>query len=184
MTPESHAEPLVCSCCGKPLDEVPTDAAVEAPWRVLDVTEAEFDRRVRLTSDTCVIDDKIFLMRGVLELPIFGTDKTFAWGVWCSLSRESFDHFMKRWNDPDWGDDPPRFGWLMSHLPGYEQSTWLLKTRVHPRGGHLRPWIEVEPRSHQIADEQREGISVRRWHELIRIVIDGETRPSNNEGEQ
>ena len=120
-----------CSCCGAEIGGIPTDFSTAAPWRFGGVTDEDFARRVKLTSDTCVVDGEVFFVRGNIVLPIRGTDQRFAWGVWCSLSRESFERVMARWDAADRDTDPPRFGWLYADLPGYSDSTWHLKTMVH-----------------------------------------------------
>ena len=43
----------------------------------------------RLNEDFCSIDDRDFFVRGLIKLPILGTDETFNWGVWGSLSRKT-----------------------------------------------------------------------------------------------
>src|SRR5690242_8159721 len=110
------SEPLRCACCGADIEGFPTDFAAAAPWRQCGVTEADFGDRVHLTRDICVVDDEAFFIRGNIELPIVGTEKSFAWGVWCSLSKESFGRVLDRWDEPE--PDEACFGWLSSALPG------------------------------------------------------------------
>lgn len=167
----NRSAPRRCSCCGAPIDGIPTDFAVGPPWRLSGATDADFAQRVRRTRDTCVVDDEAFFIRGNIDLPILGTDKSFAWGVWCSLSRQSFEDVLARWDAPDRERDAPHFGWLYADLPGYTAPTWLLKTMVHQRGGNLTPYVEIQPGSHQIADEQTRGITVERWHQIAAAAL-------------
>lgn len=153
------------------MNEIPTDFAFEPPWLAMDVAEDEFGSRVRLTSEFFVVDDEAFFVRGIIELPILGTEESFAWGVWCSLSRQSYERAVERWDKPGAEREPPAFGWLHCRLPGYDKSTWLLKTMVHPRDASTRPWVEVEPGSHRLADEQTHGITIERWHALAKAAM-------------
>src|SRR4051812_26344605 len=106
-----------CSLCGAVHAEVPLCFGADAPWRAL-VTEAEFEGRVELNDDVCVVDGRAFFIRGHVELPIVGTDETFVWSVWSSLSEASFRHVSERWDDEARTGDS-YFGWLSTNLPSY-----------------------------------------------------------------
>ncbi|MEK6702969.1 MAG: DUF2199 domain-containing protein [Planctomycetota bacterium] len=151
--------------------------AADAPWReILGVPhDAKIEDysggggRVDMTGDMCVVDGKHFFVRGHIELRILDTQDVFAWSVWCSLSHESFEIVSDRWTTIGRENDPPRFGWLQTDLPGYPGGTRHLKTMVHQREVGVVPWIEVEPGS-QLAEEQAKGIMIERWRELIRAA--------------
>ena len=55
-----------------------------------DIPELERHDRTKLDSDVCLIDRKDIYVRGCLEIPIVGHDDHFTWGVWVSVSKESF----------------------------------------------------------------------------------------------
>src|SRR5262245_29642030 len=98
-----------CPHCGTASPDPPLCYGAEAPWRLLGVPEAEFDKRVDLTGDQCVVDEKQFFIRGHVLLPIVGTTETFIWSVWCSLSEHSYLHACDRWFAADRVDDAPYF---------------------------------------------------------------------------
>lgn len=108
-----------CSICSTDHESLPTVYGADAPWRSLGVSDDKFDSRVELNADLCVVDDAHFFVRGHVEIPIVGSVEPFAWSVWCSLSRKSFEHMMERWNAADRAADEPYFGWLMTRLPTY-----------------------------------------------------------------
>jgi hypothetical protein len=85
----------------------------------------------------------------------------FTWGVWVLLSEQNFGRMGKLLNDPERGKEPVYFGWLSTELPD-PQSTINLKTMVHTQKVELRPMIELEPTSHPLAVEQKEGITFSR----------------------
>jgi hypothetical protein len=159
-----------CRTCGAVIADAPLCYGAEAPWRTLGVPDSEFDRRVDLTPDQCVVDEKVFMIRGHILLPIVGSSEIFAWSVWCSLSERSFLHMSERWFAADRANDPPYFGWLMTELPCYP-STLHLKTSVQSRDVGVVPAVIVQPSDHPLAIEQENGISMERVREIAHEVL-------------
>lgn len=141
----------VCSCCGETHDEMP-DIGYRAPHYWTDPPRPG----ASLSSDLCVLDDDRFV-RGVLELPVLGTNETFGWGVWVSLSQANFERYKELFADDPPPGEAPYFGWLANKLPRYPD-TLNLKSRVHLRSKTTRPMIELEPTDHPLAVHQRRGI--------------------------
>lgn len=166
----SKSRTWTCPLCNEEHQELPTAYGAEAPWRVVGVSEAEFEPRVIANDDLCVVDHQHFFVRGHVELPISGTDELFSWSVWCSLSKESFERLHESWHDPARSEQPPFFGWLMTALPTYP-STLHLKTNVHNRDVGRVPSVELEPTDHPLAVEQRTGITWRRVQEIAHVIL-------------
>src|SRR5436190_1947869 len=120
-----------CRSCGVEHSDIPLCFGIEAPWRAL-VPEDEFERRVALTTDQCVVDELHFFIRGHIEIPIHDYPEPLAFSVWSSLSDHSFRHVCERWEMPDRDSDPPYFGWLCSPIAFYP-STIHLKLTVQSR---------------------------------------------------
>jgi hypothetical protein len=154
-----------CRCCGQQFNTLQLDRAYHAPDQWFSVPEAERDTRTRLSADACIDDREDFFVRGCIEIPVVGTNELFIWGVWVSVSRESFVRINELWDATDVEDDPPKFGWLCNSISEYPE-TLLLKTLVHLRSGNKRPSIELEPTDHPLAIEQRQGISIARVEEI------------------
>ena len=119
-----------------------------------------------------MIDRASFFIRGCLEIPVLGADEPLVWGVWVSLSEQSFSAWLKVFEAELRSNVGPFFGWLNAWLKPYPE-TMNLKTRVHLRDHGLRPWIELEPTNHPLALEQRNGISVDRVAEIYAITMHG-----------
>jgi hypothetical protein len=153
-----------CGCCGKQFNTLPLDFACKAPDHWFDIPEAERDRRGKLDSDLCKIDEHVFV-RGCLEIPVLGHDDCFVWGVWVSVSETSFERVLDLWDAPVIENEPPKFGWLCNELSLYP-TTLHLKTQVHLRAGGSRPFIELEPTDHPLAIEQRQGIPIQRVEQI------------------
>jgi len=147
------------------------------PIQYMDVPEAERDERVFLTSDTCVIDDESFFVRGCLEIPVLGSDEAFVWGVWVSLCEADFFRFQDLIGVAERAHHGPFPGWLCSPPRPYPDST-NLKTMVHLRNDGTRPLVELEPTDHPLAVEQRQGIDVERVVEIYELMVHGK-RPTD-----
>jgi hypothetical protein len=124
-----------------------------------------------LSSDQCVIKAQHYFVRGLIEIPVVGSDDVFSWGVWVSLSRESFSRSTDLWDTPGRESEQPYFGWLSTELPIYMPSTINLKTHVRTRPVGERPFIELEPTEHPLAIEQRNGITRERVREIAEAVL-------------
>jgi len=160
-----------CRSCDEWHEGMPTFAS-EAPLYFYGIPEDERARRCDMTSDTCVIDGKLFFVRGCIEIPVDGTSEPFIWGVWVSLSAQSYDDFVACLDAGRRAHIGPFFGWLSAELALYP-STENLKTRVHLRDNGIRPYIELEPTNHPLAIEQREGITSDRVAEIYAFHVHG-----------
>jgi hypothetical protein len=152
-----------CHTCGEEHDDLP-DLGCDAPDPYLDVPEEEREARTVFTPDRCIVrddDGEHYFIRGVIELPIHGQEQPFGIGAWVSQSRVNYERYE--------ADETmaPTFGWLSNRIAHYDETTFLLKTRVHFRSGGMRPTIELEPTAHPLAVEQRTGISVERAWEIV-----------------
>lgn len=126
---------------------------------------------VFLTSDSCVIADRFFFIRGLLEVPIVDTGEVFTWGVWVSLKEENFFLWQEHYEIAKRSHIGPFFGWLCTKLP-YYPDTLSLKTMVHLRDDFIRPWVELESTDHPLAVDQRQGISLQTVLSIVHQVND------------
>ncbi|MEU3664342.1 DUF2199 domain-containing protein [Streptomyces sp. NPDC032940] len=123
-----------------------------------------------LCSDQCVIRAEHYFVKGLIEIPVIGSDEVFSWGVWVSLSRDNFSRAADLWDTPGRESEKPYFGWLTTDLPLYSPTTLNLKTHVHTRPVGERPYVELEPTDHPLAVEQRTGITLDRVREIAAAV--------------
>jgi hypothetical protein len=151
-----------CTVCGELHDDLP-DIAADKPDQWWGIPEKERRRRIKLTSDTCVIDAEDYFIRGVIEIPVHDHPRRFGFGVWVSQKRENFRTYVR---NPDTAAIGPFFGWLCTRIAFYPQDTLMLKTMAHFREGNLRPRIELEPTDHPLAVDQRQGITLARAWEI------------------
>jgi hypothetical protein len=131
----------------------------------------ESDPDSMLSSDQCVIKGRHFFIRGLIEIPVIGSQDVFSWGVWVSLSRDNFARALEVWNTEGREAEKPYFGWLSTELALYSPGTTNLKTNAHTRPVGKRPFIELEPTNHPLAVEQRTGITQDRVREIAVAVL-------------
>ncbi|HEX9627958.1 MAG TPA: DUF2199 domain-containing protein [Acidiferrobacterales bacterium] len=171
-------ETFRCDVCGEIHEGPPFSYGFGAPLAYYQISKLWRWFRCFLTTDTCRIDEKRFFVLGNIRIPIIGSDRTFTWGVWISLSKENFYRSLDLWDKPGREAENAYFGWLSNSIPGYPE-TINLKTQVHTQPVGIRPEIELEPTDHPLALEQRNGISFERVKEIASIAnhyIDGSTK--------
>ena len=81
-----------CSTCDEIHKGIPS-FGTKAPNYYYSIPKNEISERVFLTTDTCVIDNENFFVRGCLEFPVIGYLEKFSFGAWVSLSEENFYRF-------------------------------------------------------------------------------------------
>ncbi|OJT20829.1 hypothetical protein BO221_28395 [Archangium sp. Cb G35] len=160
---------FTCRSCGEVHEGIPSFGA-DAPQPYTALPESEREQRAELSSDQCIIDGKEFYVRGCLEIPVHGQEEPLVWGVWVSVSEQSFQRMSERWDELGREKEPPSFGWLCTHVPLYPD-TLLLKTHVRTRPVGQRPFIELEPTNHPLAVDQREGLRPERLQEIIETLL-------------
>ncbi|MGW6060446.1 DUF2199 domain-containing protein [Streptomyces sp. NPDC055189] len=160
---------FTCSRCDEHHAELPLNYSAAAPY-VWDESFADAPDCL-LSSDQCVIKGRHYFVKGLIELPVIGSDEVFSWGVWASLSPDSFARAADLWDSPGRETEEPYFGWLSTELALYAPSTVNLKTHVHTRPVGRRPFIELEPTDHPLAVEQRTGVTTDRVREIAEAVL-------------
>jgi hypothetical protein len=166
-----------CASCGQIHDGIPSYGA-DRPQQFWEVPEGKRESDVFLTSDSCIIADRFFFIRGCIDIHVIGTSELFTWGVWASLKEENFFIWQESYETAKRSHLGPFFGWLSTRLPTYPD-TLLLKTMVHLRDNGIRPRIELETSDHPLAVEQREGITLERLGEIIHSMSGDQFGPPN-----
>lgn len=154
-----------CRCCDEIHKGMPSLGS-NAPNYYFSIPEDEIEKRTFLTSDTCVIDEEHFFVRGCLEIPVHGYDEVFSFAAWVSLSKENFEKFEDLYDEPIRDNNDPMFGWFSTWVWPFYEDTENIKSRIHLRNNGIRPSIELEPTEHPLAKAQWEGISP---EQVIRI---------------
>jgi hypothetical protein len=159
-----------CGHCGTEHAGIPADIAYKRPVQFFMVPEAERPKRVKVNDDLCVVDDKLFAIRGILRVPIIDQPgESLRWGVWAAVSQRSFERYFEIY-DRDASDEPPFRGLMAVSPPGYPD---LLDREVMIQTGTAteRPVFTPVEHGHPLFAEQRDGITTRRWHEIVKTAM-------------
>ena len=147
-----------CATCDKWHDALPVFGA-DRPDPCYDVPEERRSSDVFLTSDTCVVADKFFFVRGCVDIPIVDAEEMLSFGVWVSLEESNFFAFQDCLDEDNRSHIGPFFGWLCTDIACYELSPEV-KTIVHLRDHGLRPQVEIDPSDCLVGRDQAEGITL------------------------
>jgi hypothetical protein len=152
-----------CACCGDEHVGAPSFACA-APDHYNGLSPAEQKELASLSDDFCVIEDVGRFIRACLEVPIHGSDDPFLWGVWVSLSEESFETYRDHFEDDGYRDR--FFCWFCNRLPAYPDTLGLAGT-VELRGDGQRPVVHLHAGDHPLIRDHEEGIS---WDQTVAIA--------------
>ena len=138
------------------------------------VPPEERTERVELTSDWCIIDEREYLIRSLLEIPIEGEDRPFTWGLWVSLSKDSFRRYMMASSEERRG--AVAFGWLAVTIPQYDRvppdmPVEQLACDVKWPGKGKYPLIQPHECTHPLYHDYIKGISRERAIEIATACI-------------
>lgn len=158
-----------CITCGEMHLGIP-DFGFDAPYHYYALSEEERAQEAELTSDVCIIRDTGTFVRAVLNLPIQGTDEDISYGVWVSLSQDSFNRYAELYDCREEIREGPFFRWLCNRIPGYPD-TLELGSDVYLRSYPERPNVILHPADHPLVLEQRNGISETRLTEIIEMHL-------------
>ncbi len=143
------------------------------PWHYFDIPEAERDKRIKIDKNRCAIDWESYYIRVNLEIPIKGVKEGFLWGVWISQSEESFQRYVKTYDQDQSGDGST--GWLEVTMPGYAkdgEATAVLGCYAEWGDASRIPMItKLFDTDHPIQRDMKDGITWDRAVELAQLAI-------------
>lgn len=114
-----------------------------------------------LSPDFCVMEGKFYAIRAALELPIQNSYSKLNFIVWSALPRHDFIAYFNAANKRQAPGEGRAAGHLLNNLPGYEK-TYGMNVVLEAPGRGLRPKLFTVDESHQLTQEQRQGISLDR----------------------
>ncbi len=135
-------------------------------------------RAGRFNEDFARLEDGRTYLFGVVEVPLNYTDEaSFTWGVWAQVSPEDHDRYLNAFQTAE-AEGLEIEGLLANDIPGYEGSEGLpvLLTTHADR----RPSVTVL--RGDLAEDQREGLSLEDHVELDRILFGDDEDEDEEEG--
>ena len=158
-----------CGYCRKEHGDLPPEIAHRRPLDFFDVPDAERAARIWDTDDVCVIDGKLFLVRGHLPITVRDDDVPFGWGLWAQVSEADFRRYLALW-EVDATSEPPLAGKLSAEFPEYEP-LYLHPCELWLGRANQRPRIRLHPSENRMYREQEDGITADRRHAIIRNLM-------------
>lgn len=169
-------EGYTCRTCGQYHAGVPFSFAADFPDPYANLSKDEQDSRAIIGSDQCILDSQWFFLRGMIEIPIVGSDQPFLWGLWASVKEDVFDEISSSWEEQ--GRERkcgPYKGRLANSLTLYPQ-TLNLKLRIILQPVGVRPLFVLEDEEHLLAVQQKSGITREQAVELASFLLHSEGR--------
>lgn len=133
----------------------------------------EVKEQGRIGDDLCFYVDEDgthYFARTIIQIPIQDVSEPFMWGVWVSLSQESYEHYFETWDALD--VERGYFGWLCNALP-YYASTYSMAVNVHPQADGARPCLRLHKTDHELYYDQVNGISIEKAQNIAEIARHG-----------
>ena len=119
-----------------------------------------------LSPDFCVMEGKFYAIRAVLELPVGLSKLVFV--TWSALPKIEFVSYFNAASRVQAPGQGRAAGHLLNNIPGYGK-TYGMNTVLEAPGRGLRPKLFTVDESHQLTQEQRQGITLDRMFELYSL---------------
>lgn len=164
----SNTYRYTCSCCGKTMTGLLMSIACNVPDNWLDLSEAERTQS-QMNSDFCYLkweDGTVErYIRCIMELPVPSLDDVFTYGVWMSISEESWDIHLEGSETGTYEKDSC-FGFLGNAIRTFPQSR-NLHADVCFREGDKRPVVILHHADHPLVAAQENGLRVEQAEAII-----------------
>ena len=159
-----------CPVCGQHHAPLTLSFSAKAPAAVAGVRGDELERRLVISADQCVLDERRFFLRGRIVIPVHELVEPFVWGVWAEVSAKSFFLTNQRWTTKGREADAAFAGYLDTEIPWFGNTLSLrVDVRTQPVG--RRPHFVVADPAHRLSQEQREGMTLDRVKEIAAAVL-------------
>lgn len=163
-----------CACCGEELTGLPLDVSIEYPDSILALSDEDKAKYVdRPCRSLMSWRNKVFFVRGIIEIPILGTDDHFRYGAWTRIEKKDYKKFVKAWvisKRKDTIVDEHIYGYFSCTMPpNLYPSAYNLYAIVCDRAD-IAAGLVLEPTEHPLSLEQHNGITMERVHEIVRAL--------------
>lgn len=156
-----------CTCCGQEHESWPA-LAFDTPTFYEYLSKEDKKSVSEISSDFCIIkheDQTDRFIRCTLTQCVNDFCENLDYGLWVSLSEESYNNYTTNFNDEN--HQTSYFGYLSNNIPEYED-TILIPVTVFTRTGNNRP--EIVPHKeydHPFVKDYYQGISKSEAEERI-----------------
>ena len=160
-----------CNSCGQIHTELPA-LGFMTPFHFDILSERDKNETAEISEDFCIIHDPEQtdrFIRTVLSIRVHDTCETLDYGIWVSLSRESFEDYQKNFKTET--IEPTYFGMICNEIKDYSETTLGLHVNVQVRKGGIRPEILPHQAEHQLIKDWENGITIEEAEKRIEKAI-------------
>jgi len=162
-----------CPCCDQDFSGLPLDYNMAVPEDIIQIPREHWDGRAMISRHFCWASGKYFT-RGLIELPVIGTDRSLNFGAWVGVSQEDAEFMTDVWHDGDCSKHGPFKGKLRSNLRLNDRliygETLDIDAELHLRDDVV-PLIKLLSADHPLAVDQRNGITIDRVVEIASTML-------------
>jgi hypothetical protein len=135
------------------------------PDDVWAIPEPDRSEAANFNNDLCQFGERYFI-RCVLEVPFNDAEGFFGWGAWAEVEWSVFQRYLELY-EKDARPEPKHKGRLANSLRPYGDAVGK-PLLIQFREAAKRPSLHLLAEDGSLlANEQREGISQRRYHEIV-----------------
>jgi hypothetical protein len=162
---------FVCHRCGESHEGIPLSFAADFPDPYANLSSDDRDNRCIIGSDQCVIDQKLFFIRGCLEIPVLNSEQVFLWGLWASVWEKDYDEISECWDEEGRENAHGPFKARLANKLSVYPHTNDLKVTIRLQRAGQRPLFFVDEVDHPLAMVQRDGMTMQETQELVGLLL-------------
>ena len=149
-----------CTQCGKIHGDLPSIGFAE-PFHYQILHEKEKEEIAVINDDLCRIeheDQTDYFIRAVLQLLILDHDETLDYGIWVSVSENTFKEYYSQMENEQ-PEEKTYFGMLCNWIDVYKTDTIGLHMNVETQLGKKRPLLVPHESTHPLILDWKNGIT-------------------------
>lgn len=149
-----------CAKCGKTHNELPS-IGFNAPFHYQILNEKDKEKLAAINEDLCRIeheDQTDYFIRAVLQLQILDHDETLDYGIWVSVSENTFKEYCLQMENEQ-PEVKTYFGMLCNWIGDYKTDTIGLHMNVETQLRKKRPLLVPHESTHPLILDWENGIS-------------------------
>ena len=150
----------ICLKCGQ-IHEKLQAIGFDRPWHYDELTVKYKNEIDEISEDFCIIrysDQTDRFIRAVLSFQIIDVCETLDYGVWVSLSKNSYDDYEMNFKETS--EKKTYFGRICNEIQDYKESTLGLHFNVITQNINNRPELVPHQDEHQLIYDWQNGISI------------------------
>lgn len=161
----------ICSECGQEHNDWPA-IAWSSPAHYDSLSDEDKTNKSTLSNNFCSIDhgtQSDWFIRCCLDQMVIGNEEPLQYGVWASLSEQSYEDYHAHFNDDSY--ETMYFGWLCTNIPEYGK-TLTIPLNVIVRSNGQRPIvIPHQTHDHAFVRDYYAGITLEEAVKRIHVAI-------------